>query len=128
MISQRFIQILACSTVAAGLSACGMFDKPAPHVASTGTQEFDPYSHQWRSSGRVVTPPPSEPNAAIAERQALAKNEDSTLNKAGRAMSSTASAVGRAVKKPLEWMPFGKKDEAPTEEVKTTEPAKTTVQ
>jgi hypothetical protein len=26
-------------------------------------------------------------------------------------MNSTASAVTRAAKKPLEWLPFGKKDE-----------------
>jgi hypothetical protein len=112
MISRLF-QTLACGTVALGLSACGMFgSKPAQPVASTGAKEFDPYAHTWKVTGRVVTPPPSEPNAALAAQDAAAKQENSTLNKAGRMVASTASAVGRVAKKPLEWLPFGKKDEA----------------
>jgi hypothetical protein len=92
--------------------------KPSgPMVSQSGSsQEFDPYSNSWRSTQRVVTPPPSQPNAALAEQQAATKREDGALNKAGKAMSNTASAVGRAVKKPLEWLPFGKKDEAPAVE------------
>jgi hypothetical protein len=119
MISQRLLQTLACSTVAFGLSACGMFgSKTSQPVASTAAQEFDPYAHTWKATGRVVTPPPSQPNAALAAQDAAAKQENSTLNKAGRAVASTASAVGRVAKKPLEWLPFGKKDEAPAEDGK----------
>jgi hypothetical protein len=112
MISRRLLQVLACGSVALGLSACGMFgSKPPRQVATSGAQEFDPYANTWKSTGRVVTPPPSEPNAALAMQEAAAKQENSALNKAGRAMNSTASAVTRAAKKPLEWLPFGKKDE-----------------
>jgi hypothetical protein len=87
--------------------------KPSQPVASTTANEFDPYAHTWKASERVVTPPPSQPNAALAAQDAAAKQENSTLNKAGRMVASTASAVGRVAKKPLEWLPFGKKDEAP---------------
>lgn len=112
MTSQRLLQVLACGSVALGLSACGMLDsKPPRHAAVSGPQEFDPYANTWRTSQRVVTPPPSEPNAALAAQAAADKEENKALNKAGRAMNSTASAVTRAVKKPLEWWPFGKKDE-----------------
>jgi hypothetical protein len=89
--------------------------KPSETMVSrnASSQEFDPYSNTWRSTERVVTPPPSQPNAALAEQQAAAKREDGALSKAGKAMSNTASAVGRAVKKPLGWLPFGKKDDVP---------------
>jgi hypothetical protein len=109
---QRLLQVLACGSVAIGLSACGMFDsKPPREAVATGPQEFDPYANTWRTTQRVVTPPPSEPNRALAAQAAAEKEENSALNKAGRAMNNTASAVTRAVKKPLEWWPFGKKDE-----------------
>jgi hypothetical protein len=109
--------VLACSGVALGLSACGMFGEKTAHIAPSSQMEFDPYANTWRQSGRVVTPPPSQPNAALAQQQP----EESTLDKAGRAMGETASAVGRAVKKPLEWLPFGKKEaEGPAVDVSNT--------
>jgi hypothetical protein len=110
MNARRLLPVFVCSTAALGLSACGMFSaKPERPVAATSTQEFDPYSNTWATSSRVVTPPPSQPNASLAEQQAQEKKESGTLSKAGRAMSNTASAVGRAVKKPLGW--FKKKDD-----------------
>jgi hypothetical protein len=119
MSSKRLFQISACGGLAFGLSACGMLgSKPSASQASADSQEFDPFAHTWRTSGRTVTPPPSEPNAALAEREAAEKQENSALNKAGRAMNTTASAVGRVVKKPLGWLPFGKKDDESGDEVK----------
>ena len=120
MISQRLFALLAGGVLTLGLSACG--SKPTPAPVATGPQEFDPYSNSWRASNRIVTPPPSQPNQALAEQQEAAAREDSTLNRAGRAVGSTADAVGRAVKKPLEWLPFGKKEEAPAEEVQPAVP------
>jgi hypothetical protein len=119
MIPRRLLQVLMCSSAAVALSACGMFgSKPAQPMAAAGSQEFDPFSNSWKASEKIVTPPPSEPNVALAEQQAAAKREASALNKAGRAMSSTVSVVGRAVKKPLGWLPFGKKDTATDAEAK----------
>ena len=118
MMLQRFLQISACGAVAFSLSACGLFGSRSPEpVAATGALEFDHYSNTWKPSARVVTPPPAQPNAALAAKEEADKRENSTLNKAGRAVTNTAGAVGRAVKKPLGWLPFGKKDEAPSEEV-----------
>jgi hypothetical protein len=117
MILPRLVHGLACSSAAFALSACGMFgSKPSPAVASTGAQQFDKYSSTWKPSEKIVKPPPSEPNATLAEQEAAAKRENSTLNKAGRAMSNTVGAVGRVVKKPLDWLPLGKKDTATGEE------------
>jgi hypothetical protein len=113
---RRPLHVLACSFAALSLSACGLFDSKSSSVTATGAQEFDPYSNSWRASHKVVTPGPSEPNAAIAEQQAAAKRDSNALAKAGRAMGNTASAVGRVVKKPLGWLPFGKKDEASVED------------
>jgi hypothetical protein len=129
MSSKRLLQIIACGAAALGLSACGMFgSKPSQSSAAANAQEFDPYARTWRASGRTITPPPSEPNAALAEREAAAKQENSAFNKAGRAMNTTASAVGRAVKKPLDWLPFGKKDEAAAEAATATPAPKTAAQ
>jgi hypothetical protein len=123
MRSKRFSQTFACGGIALGLTACGMFgSKPAESHASVGAQEFDPFANTWKASGRTVTPPPSQPNAALAEREAAEKQENSALSKAGRAMNTTASAVSRAVKKPLGWLPFGKKDEAAAETEETARP------
>ncbi len=105
-----------------------MFSQKTAHIAPAGQQEFDPYSNTWRPSGQVVTPPPSQPNAQLAEREAEARREDSALNKAGRAMSNTAGAMGRAVKKPLDWLPFGKKDEPAVEGAAPMPPAATAAQ
>lgn len=125
MISQSFLKALACGALALCLSSCGLFSSKPKPVASgpAGPLEFDSFSNSWKPSTQVVTPPPSEPNATLAEQQAAAKREDSTLKKAGRAVGNTAGAVGRAVKKPLGWLPFGKKDEAPAEEVQPAVPA-----
>jgi hypothetical protein len=124
MSSKRFFQTFACGGVALGLTACGMFGSKPAEVshASVGAQEFDPFANTWKTSGGAVTPPPSQPNAALAEREAAEKQENSALSKAGRAMNTTASAVGRAVKKPLGWLPFGKKDEAAVETEETARP------
>jgi hypothetical protein len=130
MNARFLLHVLVCSTSALALSSCGMFgSKQERPVASAGTQEFDPFSNSWTTASRVVTPPPAQPNAALAEQAAQAKREDGALNKAGRAMSSTAGAVGRVVKKPLDWLPFGKKDEAAVEEaVPATAAPKTAAQ
>lgn len=116
---QRFLQIIVCGSVAFSLSSCGLFSSRSSEAAVTapGALEFDHYSNTWKPSTRVVTPPPSQPNQALAEQEEAAKRENSTLNKAGRAVTNTAGAVGRAVKKPFGWLPFGKKDEAPAEVV-----------
>lgn len=125
MTSHRLLQVLACATVAGALSSCGMFGSgSSQHAAATGTQEFDPFSNSWKPAGQIVTPPPSEPNAALAEQKEASKRENSTISKVGRAVGNTASATGRVLKKPLEWLPFGKKDEEPVEEVKPAAPAK----
>jgi hypothetical protein len=118
---RNLLSLLACGAVALSLSGCGLFgsgSKAERPVAATGAQEYDPYAHTWRASNRVVTPPRSEPSTALAQQQEAAKRENSTLNKAGRAMTNTAGAVGRAVKKPLEWLPFGKKDETVPDDAK----------
>jgi hypothetical protein len=129
MSSKRLLQIFACGAAALGLSACGMFgSKPSESTSAANAQEFDPYARTWRASGRTITPPPSEPNAALAEREAAAKQENSAFNKAGRAMKTTASAVGGVVKKPLDWLSFGKKDEAAAEESTPAAAAKTAAQ
>jgi hypothetical protein len=129
MSSKRLLQIFACGAAVLGLSACGMFgSKPAESSASVSAQEFDPYARTWKASGRTITPPPSEPSAALAAREAAAKEENSAFNKAGRAMKTTASAVTGVVKKPLEWLPFGKKDEASAEGATPAPTAKTAAQ
>jgi hypothetical protein len=127
---RRIFSALVCSTSVVALSACGMFgSKVERPVAATGPQEFDPYSNTWTTATRVVTPPPSQPNATLAEQQAQAKRDDSMMNKASRAMSNTASSVSRAVKKPLGWLPFGKKYEGEVEKVQPEiVPPKTTMQ
>ena len=132
MTSPIFCRALASAALAASLTSCGLFGpKPAPVTsAAQGAQEFDPYTNAWKPANRIVTPGPSQPNAALAQRKADSARENSALGKAGRAVSTTASAVGRAVTKPLEWLPGGKKEEAPAmltppteEELKTALPA-----
>ncbi len=118
MILQRFLQILACSAVALSLSACGLFgSRSSEPVAGPGALEFDHYSNSWKPSTRVVTPPPAQPNAALVEKEEAEKRENGALKKAGRAVGNTAGAVGRVVKKPFGWLPFGKKDATTVEEV-----------
>jgi hypothetical protein len=125
MISIRLSQLLACATLIGALSSCGMFGSGSSQAnTAPSAQEFDPFSNSWKPAGQIVTPPPSEPNAALAEQKAEQERQSSALNKVGRAVGNTASAAGRVVKKPLEWLPFGKKDEAPVEEVKPAAPAK----
>lgn len=127
---QRFLPVLACGTLALGLSSCGLFSSKQQPVGVAEQQQFDPFSNTWKPSTQVITPPPSEPNATLAEQQAAAKREAGALKKAGRAVGNTAGAVGRAVKKPLSWLPFGKKDEVPIEEVQpaVVPPQKTAAQ
>lgn len=114
MISQRVLSLLATGALSVLLSSCG--SRPAAAPVAAGPQEFDPYTNSWRASNRVVTAPPSQPNLALAAQQEEAAREDNALNRAGRAVSS-------AVKKPLQWLPFGKKDEVPDEEVLPAVPA-----
>lgn len=128
MTSLNLRRALAATTLAASLTSCGLFGpKPAPVTsAAQGAQEFDPYTNAWKPANRIVVPGPSQPNAALAQKREEAARENSVLGKAERA----ASTVGRAVKKPLEWLPGGKKEEAPAmltppteEELKTALPA-----
>ncbi len=127
MIVTRLSQACMCAASVVALTSCGLFSsKPAPTSAAHGSQEFDPYANTWKPADRAVVPPPSEPNALLAENKAEAARQNSTLNKAGRAVGNTATAVGQAVKKPLEWLPFGKKAEAPVEEVKPAVPVTAT--
>lgn len=128
MTSLPLRRLLASVALVVSLTSCGLFGpKPAPVTsAAQGAQEFDPYTNAWKPANRIVVPGPSQPNAALAQQREEAARENSALEKAGRA----ASAVGRAVKKPLEWLPGGKKKEEPAmitppteEELKTALPA-----
>lgn len=112
MILKRCALSLVCISAAATLTSCGLFggSKAQPTGAYVGGQEFDPYSNSWKPTQRVVTPPASQPNAELARRAEEQKKQDGLINKTTRAVTSTATAAGAAVKKPLKWVPFvGKK-------------------
>lgn len=132
MTSLTLRRALASATLVLCLTSCGLFGpKTAPATyANQGAQEFDPYTNAWKPATRIVVPGPSQPNAALAQQKADTAKDNNPLTKAGRAVGNTASAVGRAVSKPLEWLPGGKKEEGPAmltppteEELKTALPA-----
>ncbi|MEZ0387363.1 MAG: hypothetical protein ACAI34_09875 [Verrucomicrobium sp.] len=108
----RLVLPAVCLVLAAGLSSCSMFGSKSSSTASApvGAQEFDPYSNTWKPAGRVVVPPPSQPNADIAAQKEALKKENSMVKKVGRG----AGEVGKTITKPLKWIPFvgGKKGEA----------------
>ncbi|MFZ4763821.1 MAG: hypothetical protein ACOYMN_02610 [Roseimicrobium sp.] len=104
-----FVTVVAMATT---LTSCGMFGSSSRTASSaTAAQEFDPFTHTWKPSSRVVVPPASQPNVEYAERKAAEEKENNTLSQVGRAVGNTASAAGRAVKKPLEWFAPSKKEE-----------------
>ncbi len=109
--TMKFHQVLiAGATLVLGMSmnACSMLHRDKPTSAPiTSSQEFDPNSNSWKTTTRVVTVGPSEPNQILAQEAELKKNENNVLNKMGRAGSS----VGSTLKKPLGWLPWNKKTE-----------------
>ncbi|CAN5726355.1 hypothetical protein BH11VER1_BH11VER1_21610 [soil metagenome] len=109
--SMKFHQVLiAGATLMLGMSmnACSFLHREkAPSAPMTSSQEFDPYTNSWKTSSRVVTVAPSEPNQALQQEKELKKNENSVMNKAARAGTS----VGNTLKKPLGWLPWNKKTE-----------------
>lgn len=107
----KFHQVLiAGATFMLGMSmnACSFLNHEKPASAPiTSTQEFDPYTNSWKTTSRVVTVAPSEPNQTLEQEKELKKNENSVINKVGRAGTS----VGNTLKKPLGWLPWNKKTE-----------------
>jgi hypothetical protein len=99
--TMKFHQVLiAGATLMLGMSmnACSFLHREQPASAPMSTtQEFDPYTNSWKTTSRVVTVAPSEPNQALQQEAELKKNENSMLNKVGRAGNS----VGNTLKKPL---------------------------
>lgn len=111
MATMKFHQVLiAGATLMLGMSmnACSLLqrDKPAS-TPITSSQEFDPNSNSWKTTSRVVTVAPSEPNQALVQEAELKKSENSVMNKMGRAGTS----VGNTLKKPLGWLPWKKQTE-----------------
>jgi hypothetical protein len=109
--SMKFHQVLiAGATLMLGMSmnACSLLQRDKTVSAPiTSSQEFDPNTNSWRSTSRVVTVAPSEPNQTLAQEAELKKQENSVMNKMGRAGTS----VGNTLKKPLGWLPWNKKTE-----------------
>lgn len=106
----KFHQVLvAGATLILGMSmnACSFLHREPASAPVTTTQEFDPYTNAWKPSNRVVTVAPSQPNATLAQEKELQKNENSVMNKMGRAGAS----VSNTLKKPLGWLPWTKKSE-----------------
>jgi hypothetical protein len=103
MVRSFLLPVSASLLVAALATSCSLFSsKPvAEHTVPTISQEFDTDSGTWKPTTKIVVPPPSEPNATLTEAEEKARAENSLTHK-----------VGRAVKKPLTWLPWHK-EEAP---------------
>lgn len=107
----KFPQVLVAGAVlllGMSMNACSFLSSEKPASAPlSSSQEFDPYTNSWKTSTRVVTVAPSEPNQTLEQEKALKKQENSVINKVGRAGTS----VGNTLKKPLGWLPWNKKAE-----------------
>lgn len=102
--------LIAGASLMLGMSmnACSLLPRDKTASAPlTSAQEFDPNTNSWKSTARVVTVAPSQPNQTLAQEAELKKSENSVMNKMGRAGTS----VGNTLKKPLSWLPWNKKGE-----------------